>query len=71
MSNKTTAIRQLIVENSIDILCINESWLSEEDTPVIADMLPDTHNFHHYPRGEGRGGGVAFVVTKKVKKAKS
>ena len=71
MCNKTTAIRQLIVENSIDILCINESWLSEEDTPVIADMLPDTHNFHHYPRAEGRGGRVAFVVTKKVKKAKS
>ena len=69
--NKTSIIRDLILENSVDILSINETWLSDSDGPIIAACLPDTHSFHHCPRAEGRGGGVALILSKKFKQVKS
>ena len=69
--NKADAIRDLIVENSVHILCISETWLSKSDSPVIADLLPDTHNLFHNPRAEGRGGGVAVIITKQIKQVNS
>ena len=69
--NKTNAIRELIVDNSLDILCISETWLTDSDRPVIADLLPTTHNFFHSPRTEGRGGGVALIISNEIKQVKS
>ena len=69
--NKTHGIRDLIIEESLDILCISESWLSDHDGPLIADLLPSTHQYFHNPREEGKGGGVAMVVTRKISQAKS
>ena len=34
-------------------------------------MLPETDNFFHFPRAQGRGGGVAAVVTKSISQVKS
>ena len=52
-------------------MCLTETWLSEIDTAVIASLLPDTHVFHHFPRSEGRGGGVGIVVAKFFESVKS
>lgn len=52
-------------------MCLTETWLSETDTAVIASLLPDTHVFHHFPRIDGRGGGVGIAVAKFFENVKS
>ena len=65
-------IRDLIIDNNVDILCLNETWLSETDTPVITALVPDTHSFYHFPRDNGqRGGGVGVVIDKFFTNVKS
>ena len=67
-------IRDLIIDNNIDILCLNETWLSETDTPVITALVPDTHSFYHFPRDDEQrwgGGGVVFVIDNFFEKVKS
>ena len=71
MCNKSEAIRDLIIEEAIDVLCLNETWLNENDTSVISSLVPDTHNFYHNPRALGRGGGVAILVDKNFPNIKS
>ena len=38
---------------------------------MIADFLPDTHSFHHFPRCEGRGGGVGVIMSKAFERLKA
>ena len=33
--NKTITIRDQIIDNSVDILCLGETWLSEDDGPLF------------------------------------
>ena len=51
-------------------MCLTETWLSDKDNAVIAELVPETHSFHHFPR-EGRGGGVGIMVAQFVKNIKS
>ena len=69
--NKCCSIRDLIIDNSIDVFCIVESWLTDTDTSVIAGLLPDTHNCYHFPRISGSGGGVAVIISKSFKGVKA
>ena len=64
--NKSEIIRDLIIDQFIDILCLNETWLNENDTSVIQSLVPDTHKFFHNPRVQGRGGGVAIISNKNL-----
>ena len=57
-------IHDLIIDNFVDIMCITETWLSENETAAVSAFVPDTHIFHHFPRPSGRGGGVGIVVSK-------
>ena len=64
-------IHDLVFDNNLDILCITETWLGENDTAAITALTPDTHIFFNCPRpSEGRGGGVAVIITKAIKSAK-
>ena len=71
IKNKSSTLYDLIVDKSLDLLFITETWLSEYDTSAIAAFLPETHNFFHCPRKEGRGGGVGVAVSKRLKSVKS
>ena len=48
-----------------------ETWLSKYDTAAIASFLPETHEFHHFPREDRQGGGVGAAITKSVQSLKS
>lgn len=65
VSKKTFSIREKIIESSLDILAITETWLSERDHAKIGEMLPSTHTFLHVPRQDDeRGGGVGIFLSK-------
>jgi exonuclease III len=60
-------LRELILEISLDILCLTETWLTDASTAKIAALVPDTHCFYHVPRPSGLGGGVGVVLSKNLR----
>ena len=64
INNKTTIIKDFVVENNIDLLGVTETWLqSDADNElIIRDLCPSGYPFHHVPRpGSTRGGGVGLL----------
>ena len=54
-----TDIYYLIVDNSIDVLMLRETWLySNGDKAYIAAMTPAGYEFRSFPRTGSRGGGI-------------
>ena len=70
VGNKTVEIRNLINEDSLDILALAETWLGEWDKAKIQEMTPTTHTFLHVPRKGRRGGGVGIFVSNSFSKIK-
>ena len=64
VTRKTLEIRELIAEKSLDILALTETWLSNNNSSKIAELLQDTHMFYHVPR-EKRSGGVGLCLSKR------
>ena len=71
--NKNTAIRELVVNNKLDILAMSESWLKAKDNTKPErihhhEILPTSHHLIHMPRPTGgRGGGIAVIHDKSIK----
>ena len=64
--NKPTVINDFTVENSIDILCLTETWLKSNSQEVINELTPKGYIFHHISR-KTRGGGVGILFKKIIK----
>lgn len=58
---KTLPVKDLVVEQDVDIFAITESWLSSEsDEFIIRDLCLTGYEFHNVPRGS-RGGGLGIL----------
>ena len=68
--NKTMILNDIITENSLDILCLTETWLDELSHSVINELTPRSHIFHHVPREDGNHGGVGICISRKFSKVK-
>ncbi|KAK7452074.1 hypothetical protein BaRGS_00039772, partial [Batillaria attramentaria] len=56
---------ELIIDESIDIAFITESWLLQNgDDAVIADLTPPTHKTVSFPRIGRRGCGICIIFAK-------
>ena len=54
-----TGIYDIVVDNSIDVLMLTETWLySNGDEAYIAAMTPAGYEFRSFPRTGSRGGGI-------------
>ena len=58
-------LSEYIVDHSIDILALTETWLKEEDESIIDSICPPGYKYIGKPRPPSkgnRGGGVGFVM---------
>ena len=62
VNNKHVSIVDHILSSGLDIIGLNETWLSSNDTSqmMIGNITPTGYALHQAPRA-GRGGGVAFL----------
>ena len=52
----------------IDILCITETWLSDNDIPIISSLNTKSLRFTHLPRpGPNYGGGIGVLYRNNIK----
>ena len=59
---KTLPVKDLVVDQDVDIFAITESWLSSEsDEFIIRDLCLTGYEFHNVPRGS-RGVDLAFYI---------
>jgi hypothetical protein len=65
ISNKSTAIREFIANNSVDILALTETWLNQDSQNeyIIRNCTPLNYVFKHVAT-KSRGGGVALIYKK-------
>ena len=46
---------------------MTETWLSGNDSAVIAALTPASHVLYHVPRPDRTGGGVGCLITKSLR----
>jgi hypothetical protein len=67
LRNKLSLLNEILLENSLDILFICESWLHDSEKENIRVSLPHNYCFEHAPRSDDprdKGGGVAIIYRK-------
>ena len=69
INNKTESIKDLVLDNKIDMLALTETWLrsNENNDFVTRDVCPDGFVITHIPRSAGRGGGVGLLYKTSLK----
>ena len=60
VTNKTFLIYDLIVENSLDLMLITETWLNDNDDVLLNQIIPEGYSYELQNR-KGRGGGVMII----------
>ena len=60
--DKPAILQEMISDNSIEIITLNETWLSPDELPsTLASFTPPNFTLLNAPRLTGRGGGVAIL----------
>ena len=69
VTNKSLKINELINERNLDIFCITETWLKEEeeDKSKIKECTPSSHKFMQRDRNFKKGGGIGVIIYKAFK----
>ena len=67
--DKPALIQEFISDNEIEIMSVNETFLSENELQsTINTFTPPNYSFIHKPRpGDERGGGVGFIYRSYIK----
>ena len=63
IKNKAMEVKDLVVDQDIDILALTETWLrpGNIDDVEIRTLCPTGCRFLHVPRGHSQGGGVGLL----------
>jgi hypothetical protein len=64
LTNKTFILSDFFKTQSLDILCLTETWVNTGDVTPFSELLPPNCGFLNTPRSSGRGGGVASIFKK-------
>ena len=65
--NKADSINDYIVSKDFDIFFITETWLTCENEPALAQLVPEGYDYFLHIREEGRGGGIAVIHKQTLK----
>lgn len=64
--SKTHLIHDLILDEGIDLACINETWVDNGVDVIRSLLCPPGFGLQHFPRVEGQGGGVAVIYRNNI-----
>jgi len=67
LNNKTDAVSDVIVDRSLDVLALSETWHVTSNDLCLRRAAPHGYAVADVPRSAGRGGGVAFIYRKHLK----
>ena len=56
-------MRDFVKYNFIDMLCIPETWLDDDNSAIICAQTSEPHILHHVPGRDKNGGGVGYLIT--------
>ena len=60
--DKPYLLREFIIENSLDLLALTETWLQPDTPPCsINSIVPPGYSIINSPRKHGKGGGIALI----------
>ena len=67
--NKSAVINNLILETKINILCITETWINDDEfsNSLLSSLIPSNYVLsQYYGRSRPfRGGGIAIIINHK------
>ena len=63
-------LRDFVIHNYIDIFCMSETWLYDDDSGFIIALTPELHVLHHVPRPNKKGCGVGCLINKSLQSKK-
>ena len=61
-NNKTLDLTDYISEQDIDVCCLTETWMTENDPVTAGELCPPGYKLKSIPRKDRRGGGVAIIL---------
>jgi len=67
LTNKTDAVSELVVDRSMDVLALTETWHSASDDVRLRLATPEGYSVVEVARGAGRGGGVVVIFNKQLR----
>jgi exonuclease III len=56
----------LILEKSIDLFFLQETWLHSEEGATIREVIPPGYSFLNFPRGQNQGWGGTGILYRTV-----
>ena len=65
--NKAILICDYILDHDFDIFCITESWLTSEEDPTLAHLIPEGYDNHLHVRANRTGGGIIIIFKEQLK----
>ena len=66
--NKALLVRDYIDEHELDFVAMTETWLGEDDPPVVSELCRNDFRFAHQLRDDARRGGGMGVLFRKTLK---
>lgn len=61
INNKCHDVMNFIVDHEINLLFMSETWLTDFNNNITAEIKSYGYDIHHYYRTDSRGGGVALI----------
>lgn len=61
INNKINSFIQILLDNSVDIICLCETWFQSQKNTITAQLRDAGYNIFHQNRTDKKGGGVAIL----------